>query len=288
MRDVDQIPAADRPGGVITTAALRRNGFGRLAIRRGLAEGRLTRIRRGWYHLARPQEAVVSAVRRGGVLSCCSALAFHGVWVLTDHGHIRTSRHANERLHRRTCCHHRRRRAPAKAVDDVDVALEVAMDCLPDEELLIVMESVVDKGLLSLDEVGAMAILHGRRVRRLAARMAPAQSGTETLMRLAVAALRSHVRCQVGIPGIGRVDLLVEGWLILECDSRRWHLDVQAWTNDRRRDRKAAVEGFRVVRLTYDDVVLHMRETIQDIIAALRHPPGRATRRHLAELVGAG
>jgi very-short-patch-repair endonuclease len=160
------------------------------------------------------------------------------------------------------------------------------MDCLPDDELLIVMESVVDKGLLSLDEVGAMAAGHGRRVTRLAMRMAPAQSGTETILRLAVSALRRAVRCQVPIPGIGRVDLLADGWLILECDSQRWHLDPKAWADDRRRDRKAAAEGFRVIRLTYDDVVLHLPETIQDIMAAIGHPPGRATRRRLATLLG--
>ncbi|ALN15512.1 MAG: type IV toxin-antitoxin system AbiEi family antitoxin domain-containing protein [Acidipropionibacterium acidipropionici] len=286
MRIIDHIPPADRRGGVITTAALHRNGFGKVAIRRAVNRGSLTRIRRGWYRLAQAQESVVSAVRGGGVMSCCSALAFHGVWVLTDHHHVRTSRHASERLHRRTCCHHRRRRAPSRAVDDVDVALDVAMDCLPDDELLIVMESVVDKGLLSLDEVGAMAAGHGRRVTRLAMRMAPAQSGTETILRLAVSALRRAVRCQVPIPGIGRVDLLADGWLILECDSQRWHLDPKAWADDRRRDRKAAAEGFRVIRLTYDDVVLHLPETIQDIMAAIGHPPGRATRRRLATLLG--
>lgn len=268
----------------MTTAALRSSGFGHRAIRRAMRGGALTRIRRGWYAFQGADQKVVSAVRRGGVMSCCSALAFHGVWVLTDHHHIRTSRHAAERLARRTCCHHRRRRAPTRAVDDVDTALDVAMSCLPDEELLIVMESVVDKRLLTLDEVGAMAVAHGRRVCRLAARMAPAQSGTETLLRVRLSRIRRDIACQVTISDVGRVDLLLEGWLILEADSKRWHLSEEGWARDRERDRRAAAHGFRVVRLTYDDVVLHLDEVIQDIIAALRHPPPPLELRRLRAL----
>lgn len=282
---IDLVPVADRPGGVVTTAALHRSGFSRRAIGRALRGGALTRIRRGWYAFQGADQKVVSAVRRGGVMSCCSALAFHGVWVLTDHHHIRTSRHAAERRGRRTCCHHRRRRAPTRAVDDVATALDVAMSCLPGEELLIVMESVVDKHLLTVEEVGAMALPHERRVCRLAARMAPAQSGTETLLRVRLSRFRRDVACQVSVPGVGRVDLLVDGWLILEADSKRWHLNEQGWARDRERDRRAAAHGFRVVRLTYDDVVLRLDEVIQDIIAALGHPPPPSQLRGLRSLI---
>lgn len=280
------LPAEGAPGGVVTTQELRLAGYSHAMIRRAVRSQRLTRIRRGWYALPGASPQVVSAVRRGGVMSCCSALRYHGVWVLGDHEHIRTSRHAAERRDRRTCCHHRRRTAPRRAVDDVETALDVAMSCLPELELLVVMESVIDKGLLSLEEVVTMASRHDRRTQRVAARINLAESGTETMVRDRLSAFIRDIRPQVQIPGVGRVDLLVDGWLIVECDSEAWHLDPVSYERDRRRDRKASIEGFRTVRLTYDAVVDTLDEVINDLRAILSHPPSPRLRRHLAELTG--
>jgi hypothetical protein len=44
-------------------------------------------------------------------------------------------------------------------------------------------------------------------------------------MRLLLRALGHRAEVQVRIAGVGRVDLVVDGWLIVECDSRAYHGD---------------------------------------------------------------
>lgn len=287
MEILELLHPDDRRGGVVTTRALRSAGLSHLTIRRLTRHGTLARIRRGWYALPVADDEVVVAVRRGGVMSCCSALAFHGVWVADDHHHLRTSRHATERLGRHSCCRTRRRPAPARAVDDVDTALELAMDCLGDEELLVVMDSLVDKHLLSREEIEHLATRHRRRVTGLCHRMGPAQSGLETMVRFRLEPLARSVTAQVPFAGIGRVDLLVDGWLVVECDGRRWH-DSTAWQSDRTRDRRLAALGAQVVRLSHDDIRWRWDAVLDDLRAILargpstRHRPrGRRVRRQL-------
>ena len=43
--------------------------------------------------------------------------------------------------------------------------------------------------------------------------------------------------------------------LMLECDGQRWHDPDDARARDRRRDNEAARLGWRVVRITWDDVL---------------------------------
>ena len=70
------------------------------------------------------------------------------------------------------------------------------------------------------------------------------------------------------LPGIGEVDLLVGGRLIIETDGRRYHLG-EAFENDRRRDRAATISGYRVLRLTYRQVVDDWPTTYRAICTAL-------------------
>ena len=46
-----------------------------------------------------------------------------------------------------------------------------------------------------------------------------------------------------------------EAMLMLECDGQRWHDPDDARDRDRRRDNEAARLGWRVLRVTWDDVV---------------------------------
>lgn len=51
-----------------------------------------------------------------------------------------------------------------------------------------------------------------------------------------------------------RVDVLLEGRVIVEADSRRWHGRVDSMAEDRRRDRDAQNHGFPVYRFLYEEV----------------------------------
>jgi very-short-patch-repair endonuclease len=60
---------------------------------------------------------------------------------------------------------------------------------------------------------------------------------------------------QVGIPGVGRVDLLIGDRLVLEVDGRAFHSSTPDFARDRERDLTLAGLGFRVLRLSYGQVV---------------------------------
>ncbi|MBX9243358.1 hypothetical protein ICW40_00875 [Actinotalea ferrariae] len=81
------------------------------------------------------------------------------------------------------------------------------------------------------------------------------ESFPETCMRLGLRAAGLEVEPQAFVEGIGRVDLLVEGFLVVEVDGFRYHADRRAFSEDRRRDRTAQLLGHPFLRFTYDDAV---------------------------------
>ncbi|MEX1270816.1 MAG: hypothetical protein WEB55_00005, partial [Acidimicrobiia bacterium] len=60
-------------------------------------------------------------------------------------------------------------------------------------------------------------------------------------------------------------DAYPEAKLAIEWDSRRFHGQLDAFEADRRRDRTAAIHGWRVVRFTWRDVVERPREIVNSI-----------------------
>nr|WP_274607026.1 DUF559 domain-containing protein [Agrococcus sp. KRD186] len=120
--------------------------------------------------------------------------------------------------------------------------------------LTVVIDSALHQGLTTRDALDELWLHAPRRVRRaLAAADRRAESGTETLVRVRMAARGIHLSPQVSI-GDKRVDLLL-GRLIIEVDSKAWHLDEEAYERDRARDRQLAALGYHVVRLTYAQVM---------------------------------
>jgi very-short-patch-repair endonuclease len=56
-------------------------------------------------------------------------------------------------------------------------------------------------------------------------------------------------------PTNGRVDLAyLEQRLVVEADSRRWHMLAAAFLEDRERDNRAQLAGWRVLRFTWWDI----------------------------------
>ncbi len=64
-----------------------------------------------------------------------------------------------------------------------------------------------------------------------------------------------------------RVDAaLVDVAVLIEADGRRWHTRVADFERDRRRDRLAALHGYRTLRYTYED----LRDRPDDVAAEIR------------------
>ena len=57
--------------------------------------------------------------------------------------------------------------------------------------------------------------------------------------------------------------------LIIECDGRRWHTTMEAFENDRRRDNLAQLNGWRVLRFTWNDLTETPARVLDQITQAL-------------------
>jgi very-short-patch-repair endonuclease len=67
-----------------------------------------------------------------------------------------------------------------------------------------------------------------------------------------------------------RFDLAFEtAKVAIEWDSRSWHVQQSAMSNDRRRDRLAAAHGWVVLRFTWDDIVERPEQVVRDVAAVL-------------------
>jgi len=258
-----------RQSGVVRAADLRAHGLTDWEIRKASTNGGLTWVRQGWYALPGADSPVVEAVRRGGALSCVSALKWHGVWVPPiARSHWRVPRH---RLDGKSCHGYGASPPVAAAVDPVLTAFGCAARCLSAESLVVVADSIMNKRLAELADLRGEVSAAPVRVRELLGRCDKrAESGTETMARLRFRSRRIRVRIQVYIAGVGRVDLLIGDRLIIECDSTEHHTSRANYANDRRRDRRAVARGYLVIRLTYEEVLFGWDEVIADIVAIIQ------------------
>ncbi len=65
-------------------------------------------------------------------------------------------------------------------------------------------------------------------------------------------------------------DAYPQSRLAIEWDSRAWHLQREAMTSDRRRDRDAASHGWLVLRFTYEDLKSRQGEVVPTVATLLK------------------
>ena len=95
----------------------------------------------------------------------------------------------------------------------------------------------------------------------------------ETVARVALRQAGLPVDCQVLIQGVGRVDLVVDGWLVVELDGFAYHSDRDRYRTDRRRTNGLVARGYRVLRFSYEDVMFHLADVVAQVVAV--HAAGR-------------
>ncbi|HEX7352040.1 hypothetical protein [Brachybacterium sp.] len=157
-------------------------------------------------------------------------------------------------------------------VPDLALVLTHAAHCLPVEKAAVLFESGLQRRLLT--RRGAEQILASlpQRIRRPLSRIrADAESGTETIVRWWMESRHFPVRPQVLFPDRRRrMDLLVGRSWVIECDSREFHDDPLSYDADRARDLYLASRGYRVTRLSWEQVFLRWKETQTMLLAILR------------------
>ncbi len=260
------------PISLLHRADLRATGATGRQITDAVRDGRLLRLRRDRYLAAGAHPTVCAAVRWGGRVDCVSVLQLFGVFVReTGSLHVQMAPDAS-RVPRpddaaQVIRHWRTSRAAADAtLAPLDEALLAAVRCQRPRDAIATLDSAWHLGVVDearLNELFARLPRRYRSLRRLLDRRA--ESGTETLVRLMLRAIGCGIELQVSIDGVGRVDLLVDGWLLIECDSEAHHGTWQDHKRDRRRDAAAVALGYTPLRLLAEDI-LYRPEWVADLL----------------------
>ncbi|HLS92365.1 MAG TPA: hypothetical protein VK015_02505 [Microbacterium sp.] len=245
---------------------LRGEGMSRRSIREAVTTGHLFHARRDNYVLGSASEAVKTAVRVGGRVDCVSLMRELGVFVLNDdgcthvqidrnHHWLRSARSRSVRLatdHSRVVTHWRSEgEAVWSAVSGVPAAIAQAVLCQSPRAAIATLDSALNKRVLRVSDLREVFERLPHKLQRLRRYVdSRAEAGSETFARLAARTLGVPIELQVQISGVGRVDLVLDGRVIVECDSREFHGGWERQQRDRERDLAAAALGYATLRPT--------------------------------------
>lgn len=254
---------------------------------RMVRSGWVVRAAPGVYALPDADPSLVAACVHRAHVTCVSAVLLHGLTVLerprVPHLSVPRARGRTPStvralwpavLHREDGSELARGARPVAAVAD---ALARMLTCYPAGPALVAVDSALARHLVSAERIAAR-VKGPRRVQALLALHAAdgaSQSPTETLARLALVCAGLRVAAGVKIPGVGWVDLLVEGRIVVELDGFAYHSGRAEYREDRRRDRELARQGYVVLRFTFEDIMRDPGIVVRAVLAVLA---GRGTR----------
>lgn len=262
-----------RLGGLAQGMQLQEYGVSRMQLSRAARDGRIERLRPGVFASPELHQAERTAARHGGALTCSEALRRLGVWVLAPEGvpHVWVGRRGRVHPHPGCrCVSHYFRGRSAFGIVDAETALMHLYRCVGDEAFFASFESAWKLRLLSDAvrlRIRAALPAHARWLVDFA--RPDAESGLESLLRLRLHLLGIELECQVVIGGVGRVDFVIDGRLILEADGRENHDGPSLRHKDLMRDAVASALGYETLRFDYEQI-LHEWEIVQrSVLAAL-------------------
>lgn len=278
---MDVVRALAICGGAARRPALTRLGIDDAALRRAVRAGVLQPVR-GLYALPTAPPDHVALLQRRQLITCRSAAPFYRLWSVESAGPLHVHHRRGEAFEGQTgrCGlllephpHH-----PVAALGDV---LIHALRCLPLRESLVMVDCAVGRGDMALEFLRDRLVgkRNGRARQVLDWVDRGAESMLETLARTSFRQAGIRVEPQVHIEGVGYVDLLLEGRLIVELDGRH-HGEWAQIKKDQRRNNMSVVRGYSVLRYYYDDVVHHPARMVAEVLAVLAgmNVPGQVSR----------
>ena len=255
-------------GGIATRGTMLR-ACARGDLDRAVRAGDIVRIARGRYALAVVDESQRAAARVGGALALTSAALHHGWAVKTvpDRPQVMLSRGRRVGPDERGVDVHRAELRPEDVEDGVTTAEATLAHCLrrlPFDEALAIADSALRAGvprsliLRIAEEARGPGSPQMRRVARCA-RVEPANPFESVLRAIALDVPGLDVEPQVTIhePDIvARPDLVdVQLRIVLEADSFEWHGGRAQLSADARRYDLLVVNGWLVLRFSYEHVM---------------------------------
>jgi hypothetical protein len=274
----DARPAYDallRAGGVMETGRLV-SRYGRAAVN-GMSA--LARIRTGPFLTFIEGTTDIArriAGQRGGVVTCLSAAECHGIPVVGHPPRVihLAVPHTRSRLRGGPATDgirvHREFRPigvdPARPwLADLPTVIGRLITCCSETQAIVALDDVLRRGLIAPGEIPIPARGPGSgRARRAADRASPrARSIMETLARLQLEdAGIGTIEVGAEIEGVGEVDLLVDGLIVVEIDGRQHDTDPGQVALDRQRDLALRRLGYIVLRFS-------TRQVLARIVAAV-------------------
>ena len=148
--------------------------------------------------------------------------------------------------------------------------------CAQEWTALVAADAALHQGRVTYEQVGtylrgSRRVLGRRRLQRTSSR---ARSPLATLARIQLRGAGLDVVDGVEIGGVGEVDLLIAGWLVVELDGYEYHSDMWSFDQDRSRDRELARLGYTSIRFTANNV--RSGRIVDEVRRVLAAHPGAA------------
>ncbi|BCW72183.1 type IV toxin-antitoxin system AbiEi family antitoxin domain-containing protein [Arthrobacter sp. NicSoilB8] len=250
--------------GVARAKYLAAAGVSDFQLKSAMAAGTVSRVARGVYALPGADAQLISIRSLPAEPACITAAHYGGLWVLKSPAqpHVALT---HSRSYQGFVCH--RASTPPTLLDTVVQCLR----CLPELDGLIVAESaVVVKGLQLASLRRRLDGRNDARERRIVSGIVPqSQSLIECLARFLLRRAGFHVESQVNVPGMGHLDLMVDGRLGIETDGAGFHMDRTSFEEDRRRWNVTTRRGIPTLVVSYQLLKDHPEEFITMVREAL-------------------
>ncbi len=235
-------------GGVARVGLLRREGYSERAVR-GLASAGVMQPRKGVWALPDADPEFLQAIIDNSFLTCASSASRYQLWLKDRPGRLHlASKHHHGRHYAR---HGRLRFAPDPylPIASLEDTVIHGLTCLSEVDALAIAQSAmqlhgVPRAVL---ESEMMAKYFGTARKRLAKADGLSESVPEISARLLFESAGLKFRRQVQIAGVGRVDFLIEGWLVVEINGFQFHSSREAWRRDMSRSNIAQTQGYAVL-----------------------------------------
>lgn len=223
--------------------------------------------RNGIWAISSADTEYAAALVNNGHLTCASAAVRYGLWIMSKptrihlatrhnrgHGFVR---HGGLKLGSAAIL-------PIASLEDTVIH---ALTCLPEADAIAIAQSAMTLRGIPRDVIAAelAASYYGTARKRLAKADGLSESVPEISARLLFEEQGLSFRRQVQIDGVGRVDVLIDEWLIVEVNGYQFHSSRSAWRNDMRRLNAAQALGFHVLSYAPEQIWNAPREVVAQI-----------------------
>ncbi|WP_156109704.1 endonuclease domain-containing protein [Cryobacterium sp. MLB-32] len=273
------------------------SGMRPLQITAAVRAQALIRVRRDHYALPGTDRHTIEAVRIGGREACVSAAREIGFFAFDSHfTHVHIPREGSRLRSPQS------RQVPLAAAsrDGVQLhwwplmdtadgteycvgardALAQIIQCQEPRFALAALDTALHEHKITASDLVQIFDHVPEKYRGLRARIdARVDAGQESVLRDLFRSAGFRCDIQVSIDGVGRVDVLVEGCVVVEADSHSHHKSWEEHIRDRTRDRLLAARDYVTLRVLYQDIMFDpegILRAVRGLVDICRHGSPRA------------